>query len=246
MDFEATLRAVPDDELLRRLAELVSRSRRLEADPVLNGAGSTILDVTCSPTFAVIPEVVASNAPSRPTVVEPLSPSRYRVQFTASAQLQDKLERLKALMRPEVPDGDLAAIIEKAVTEKLDRLEARRYARTSAPRKSLSDTATDPTSRRIPAAVRRAVAERDGNRCRYVDERGRRCSERDRLEFHHRHPFGMGGNHSPANVSLLCSSHNRYLAEYDYGRAAIKRRSAKENSARSDFLFPVNKTATPA
>ncbi|HYN02229.1 MAG TPA: hypothetical protein VE359_07275, partial [Vicinamibacteria bacterium] len=72
---------------------------------------------------------------ARPAVVEPLAPARYKVQFTASAQLHDKLERLRALMRSSVPDGDLAAIVEQAVTEKLQRLEARRFARTQAPRK---------------------------------------------------------------------------------------------------------------
>jgi predicted DNA-binding transcriptional regulator YafY len=94
------------------------------------------------------------------------------VQFTASAELHDKLERLRALMRSQVPDGDLAAVIEQAVTEKLERLEARRFARTSAPRSVLSETDTSPSSRHIPAAVRRAVRERDGNRCRYVDVSG--------------------------------------------------------------------------
>jgi hypothetical protein len=71
--------------------------------------------------------------------------------------------------------------------------------------------------------VRRAVGERDGSRCGFVDEEGRRCSERHRLEFHHRHPFGMGGDHDPGNISLLCSTHNRHLAEHDYGEAAIGR-----------------------
>jgi hypothetical protein len=151
-----------------------------------------------------------------------LSPGRYKVQFTASAQFRDKLERLKALMRSEIPSGDLAEIFERAVTEKLERLEAKRFARTSAPRKTLNVTDTRPTSRHIPAAVRRAVHERDGGRCRFVDDQGRRCSERHRLELHHRHPFGMGGDHSPANVSLLCSSHNRLLAEHDYGKEAIR------------------------
>ena len=66
-------------------------------------------------------------------MVEPLAPGRYKVQFTASAELHDKLERLRALMRPSVPDGDLGAIVEQAVTEKLQRLEARRFARTQAP-----------------------------------------------------------------------------------------------------------------
>jgi 5-methylcytosine-specific restriction endonuclease McrA len=154
-------------------------------------------------------------APAPPATVQPLAPARYKVQFTASAKLRDKLERLLALMRSSVPDCDLAAIIDVAVTEKLERLEARRFARTRAPRRGLSESEMSPSSRHIPAAVRRAVYERDGGRCRYVDEQGRRCTARDGLDFHHRHPFGHGGDHSVANVSLACRVHNHYLAEVD-------------------------------
>jgi hypothetical protein len=161
--------------------------------------------------------------PSPPPVVRPLAPGRYKVQFTASAGLYEKLERLRALMRSRVPDGDLGTIIEAAVTEKLERLEARRFAATSHPRKSLSETDTSSASRHIPAAVRRAVRERDGNRCRYVDATGRRCGERGRLEFHHLHPFGVGGDHRPENVRLMCRAHNAYMAEHDYGREAMVR-----------------------
>ena len=160
---------------------------------------------------------------ARPALVEPLAPARYKVQFTASAELCDKLERLQALMRPSVPDGDLAAILEQAVTEKLQRLEARRFARTQAPRRTLSRSETSPTKRQIPAAVKRAVYERDGGRCRYEDQQGRRCAARQGLEFHHRHPFGLGGDHSVANISLACRCHNGYLAEVVYGREAIAR-----------------------
>jgi hypothetical protein len=163
-----------------------------------------------------------------PAVVEPLAPARFKVQFTASAQLRDKLERLTALLRSEVPGGDLAAVIERAVTGKLERLEARRFATAAAPRTTLAKadtTGTTGTSRHIPADVRRRVCERDGWRCHFVDEQGRRCSERHRLEFHHLHPFAMGGNHSPDNIRLLCHQHNRLLAEHDYGRAAIRPRA---------------------
>jgi hypothetical protein len=38
------------------------------------------------------------------------------VTFTASAESQNMLERLTALMHPSVPDGNLAAIREAAVT----------------------------------------------------------------------------------------------------------------------------------
>jgi len=40
--------------------------------------------------------------------VEPLAPSRYKIQFTASAELHDKIERLAALM----PGADLVSIME--------------------------------------------------------------------------------------------------------------------------------------
>ena len=150
-------------------------------------------------------------------------------------------------MRPEVPDGDLAAIIEQAITEKLERLEARRFARTSTPRSGLSKADTSPSSRHIPAALRRAVSERDGNRCRYVDEQGRRCPERKRLEYHHRLPFGLGGDHSPANIRLMCRAHNNYLAEHDYGREAIARHRRSGNQAsEAAAVYSAGGTLTPA
>ncbi len=95
-------------------------------------------------------------------------------------------------MRSSIPDGDLAKIIDVAVSKELERIEAKRFAKTKAPRKALAETDTTPSSRRIPAAVRRVVHERDGGRCTYKDERGRRCSKRHDLEFHHKKPFGRG------------------------------------------------------
>jgi hypothetical protein len=200
------------------------------------GAGTPVSElrpdgVTATATDAKISAGVAR--PSPPAIVQALAPARYKVQFTASAQLHDKLERLRALMRSEVPDGDLGGIIERAVTEKLERLEARRFARTSRPRKWLAAMNTVPSSRRIPAAVRRAVHERDEGRCCYVAEAGRRCAGRTDLEYHHRRPFGQGGDHNPENIGLACRAHNLYLAEYDYGREAMARYRRPSNAASS-------------
>jgi len=119
--------------------------------------------------FLHTPPPASSKPPVQRPVVEPRSPAKYKIQFTASAELHDKLERLRALMRSSIPDGDLAAIIEIAITEKLERLEARRFAKTKAPRKSLAQTETSPTFRHIPAPVKRAVVERDRNQCAFVD-----------------------------------------------------------------------------
>jgi hypothetical protein len=166
----------------------------------------------------------------RRAVVEPVGPARFRVRFDASAELRDKLERLQALMRSSVPDGDLAKIIDAAVTEKLERLEARRFAKTKMARKTLAATDTRPRSRYIPAAVRRAVYERDGGRCTYRDRYGRRCAKRHDLEFHHDGtPFGKNGDHSLENIRLMCKTHNALRAEEEFGKEVMARfrRSAR-------------------
>jgi hypothetical protein len=243
--------------VVRKLSE---RTRRPTVDLLVVGTGPVVRrtpaptlepgpdPLRLGPERVAVPEPGASPPVSSPVVgsrmppsaIEPLSPGRYKVQFMANAEFLRKLERLKALMGSRLANGDLAAVIEQAVTEKLERLEARRFARTRAslqgtpttnPLRSsgsvLTETATEPSpdptpsSRRIPAAVRRAVYQRDGSRCRYVDQQGRRCQERDRLEFHHRHPLGLGGEHSVANIRLMCPAHNAYLADCDYGRKAM-------------------------
>jgi len=219
----AELAPKPDVPSMMRKLPGRQLSTELEPTPVLVPERVTFL-----PTPAAAPTVT----PARRPVVEPLSPARYKIQFTASAELHDKLNRLRALMGTTVPDGDLATIIEVAVTEKLERLEAKRFAKTKAPRRTVAQTNTAPSSRYIPAPVRRAVGERDGNQCAFVDGHGRRCSERDRLEFHHKEPFGRGGDHSTGNIQLLCRTHNGFFAEQDYGRERINRYRRPPSGAR--------------
>ncbi len=79
----------------------------------------------------------------RPTV-KPLAPASYLVRFTANAELRDKLQRLAALL----PSMDLASIIDEAVSEKLERLEARRYGKTNKPRSTTVAPPTGCVSRR--------------------------------------------------------------------------------------------------
>jgi hypothetical protein len=165
----------------------------------------------------------SSASSSSASSVDPLGSARYKVQFTASARLREKLDRLRALMRPEIPDGDLATIIERAVTDKIEQIERRRHAKTERPRDVSPQAGASASCRHIPAAVRRAVHERDGNRCGFVSASGRRCGEKGALEYHHRRPFGMGGSHDAGNLTLLCRTHNAWLAEHDYGRAAMQR-----------------------
>jgi hypothetical protein len=97
-------------------------------------------------TFLNTSEPAPPLPPAPRPVVKPLSPARYKIELTASADLRDKLERLQALLHT-----DLASVIEVAVSEKLDRLESKRYGKTRRPRKTLEQANTSPKSRYIPA-----------------------------------------------------------------------------------------------
>ncbi len=165
------------------------------------------------------PRALVPKAPEKPAVVEPLAPTRYKVQFTASAEFRDKIERLSALM----PGVDLAAIMEAAVTEKLERLEAKRYGKTKKPRKSLEEADTSPGVRGISAPVKRFVWERDKGQCTFISEDGRRCPAREGLEFDHDEPYGVGGDRSAKNIRLRCATHNLYTAELYYGKEKMGR-----------------------
>ena len=153
--------------------------------------------------------------------VQAISSARYKVTFTASAELRGKLDRLQELTRSSHHGGDLVAIIEEAITEKLERVETRRLGKVKSRPKSLSESDTSAGSRHIPAAVKRAVSERDADRCTFVNAAGTRCSERAGLEFHHDEPFALGGDRSPGNIRMLCRAHNAFLAESTYGSRTV-------------------------
>ena len=164
-------------------------------------------------------------SPEPRAVIAPLAPSRYRVQFTAGADLQEKLVRAQALLRHQVPDGDLAAIVDRAMSLLLRELERARFAATANPRKSAGEADPTPSSRRIPDPIRREVWQRDGGQCTFRDQQGRRCGARERIQFHHEVPFGRGGDHGAGNVRLLCAMHNHFQAKLDYGADFMARRS---------------------
>ncbi len=150
----------------------------------------------------------------RPATVVPLAPERYKVQFTASAETYKKLRLAQDLLRHQIPDGDPAAIFDRALTALLEELAKKKVAATDRPRESRDHV---PGSRHIPAEVKRAVWLRDGGRCAFVGPNGRRCTEQGFLEFHHVTPYAVGGQPTLENIQLRCRAHNGYEAELDFG-----------------------------
>jgi hypothetical protein len=156
----------------------------------------------------------APPATKRP-VVAPLSPERYRVQFTMGKETEEQLRRLQDLLRREVPDGDPGEIFARALPLLLREVEKRKCAATSTPRPGRG---TRPGSRHVPADVERRVWERDGGQCAFVAKNGHRCTERSYIELHHANkPYALGGEATVENMSLRCRAHNDYEAKLIFG-----------------------------
>ncbi|MBM3471497.1 MAG: HNH endonuclease [Armatimonadetes bacterium] len=151
--------------------------------------------------------------PDRPPIVAPLAPQRYRIQLTVDADTVQKLRGVQALLRHQIPDGDLAKILNRALTVLLRDLAKQKFGATDRPRSSPGAAAG---SRHVPAEVRRAVWARDGGRCGFVGEGGR-CAEQDFLEFHHVVPHAAGGAATVDNIQLRCRAHNAYEAHCIHG-----------------------------
>ncbi len=146
---------------------------------------------------------------TRPAVAAPLAPERYKIQFTASRETYEKLRRAQELLRHRIPSGDIAAIVDRALTRLLAEIDRTTHASVQRPRASGQVRGS---SRHIAADVKRTVWTRDAGQCAFVGAAGR-CRERAFLEFHHVRPFAAGGDGRAANIELRCRAHNRYEAE---------------------------------
>jgi hypothetical protein len=178
--------------------------------------------------FESTPAIAPSPAALLPTprpIVQATAPERYRVQFTIGPETREKLRRVQALLRREIPDGDPGAIFDRALTLLLEKVEKTKLAAAAKPRLRPSiRPGTDRAvrkpalpSRDIPRAVKRATWRRDAGQCAFVSPTGRRCSERTFLEFHHIQPHAKKGPATVANISLRCWRHNQYEAELIFG-----------------------------
>ena len=155
---------------------------------------------------------IAPTLPGPPAEVKPLAPERYKIQFTVSRETYEQLRRAQDLMRHTIPDGDPAAIFERALALLVGELEKTKLAATDRPRfRQMPAT----RSRHIPASVKRAVQQRDGGRCAFEGAQGR-CTETGFLEYHHLVPFAAGGETTIENVSLRCRAHNTYEAKREF------------------------------
>ena len=170
-------------------------------------------DGPAPPPALAAPPVASPPMPVHRPLIAPLTPERYRVQFTVSKDTHDKLRRVQDLLCREIPNGDPAAIFDRALDLLLHDVEKKKLAATNKPRAARGNK---PGSRDISGHVQRAVWKRDQGQCAFSGKSGR-CTERRYLEWHHVQPFGHQGPATIDNISLRCRAHNVYESELVFG-----------------------------
>jgi hypothetical protein len=128
--------------------------RGMEAGPARTAAAGPASPVAGSGS-AVPSEVRPKHrSPPRPPEIQPVSGARYSVRFTASAELREKLQTATDLLRHQIPSGDLAQVVDRAVTLLVEKLEARKFG-SKRSRASKATLATTPPSETTPSAPER-------------------------------------------------------------------------------------------
>jgi hypothetical protein len=216
--------AVLEEARRRTKSEVELIVRRLDPRPDVPSTIRKVPPATVTQPLLLQPETednpspVAAQLPPRPApalrpIVAPLTPERYRVEFTVSKETRDKLRRVQDLLCREIRNGDPAAIFDRALDVLLEKVEKKKLAATAKPRPAQGSARR---SRYIPADIRRTVSLRDQGRCAFVGPRGR-CSATRFLEWHHVQPFADQGPPTVENISLRCRAHNVYESERVFG-----------------------------
>jgi 5-methylcytosine-specific restriction endonuclease McrA len=215
------------------------RRQSVPAQPKgISSESSSVVAPECTP--PIIPSVSqtvprrSSHLNVRRAVVAPIAPARYIVKFTVGQETHDKLERARDLLRHAIPNGDPAAIVDRALTILIAQLERTKYAATRRPRPRPAKASS---RRHIPAAVKRAVWARDDGRCAFVGTEGR-CRETGLLEFHHVVPFAVGGATNTENLQLRCRSHNAHEAERFFPTLSGQSRSGTRGLTSISRILP--------
>ena len=164
-----------------------------------------------------------------------LPPPRFPLKLSLRQETHEKLRHARDLLGHQVPSGDVAEVLDRALDALITTLEKRKFGATDRPRAGKPRKAAK--SRYIPAEVRRAVHARDGGQCTFTNDTGKRCPARKLLEFDHIVEFARGGQSTADNIRLRCRAHNQLTAERTYGAERMQRKREDSREARARVSF---------
>ena len=160
--------------------------------------------------------------PAKSDRIRPTADDQITITFTAPKRLEEKLNKLKALLAHSHPNISLAELIEILADAHLEKLDPaknpKRKTQTSAKEDALGSTkveASTQDSRYIPAHLRSEVWQRDQSKCC-------NCETEHALEIDHIIPIASGGKTALENLRLLCRSCNQRAAIQKLGMKTME------------------------
>lgn len=198
---------------------------------------SLIEDKSAAEAEKVLVDFFPDSAPrtARESRVE-IAGDQVRLSVTLSREAVEDLERVRDLLSHALPEASLADVIAYVAREfraRKDPLSKKSNHRSVEPSAAALSTAepsvvtpsTAAAAKRrvsagLPAAIRKAVMERDQSRCVFEDPRTkRRCGSTYRVELDHVYPRALGGEDTVENLRCLCRSHNLHAARLTLGES---------------------------
>ena len=139
----------------------------------------------------------------KPDQTKFIAEDRIELKFQASAELQDKIEKLKGLLAHKNPNISLGELFEKLCDLGLEQWK---------PSKALK---TERKSPAMPKAqIRRDIFRKANDECEI-------CSSTYALEIDHIVPQAKGGDSSKINLRVLCRSCNQRAAIQEFGQTKM-------------------------
>jgi 5-methylcytosine-specific restriction endonuclease McrA len=168
-----------------------------------------------------------TSAPGPAPRIHPISEDLRVLRVTVGRDFVADLESARAALSHQIPDGNIVKVLHECVRRTLLECHRRRQ---GAGRRRTKARKSEAAGRYVPAEVRAEVWRRDEARCTFVGTSGHRCGSTHQLHLHHICPFAKGGESTVSNLTVMCSRHNRFLAEQDYGADHMARAVAEKRS----------------
>jgi 5-methylcytosine-specific restriction endonuclease McrA len=215
-----------------RLETLMEGSRVQTDRPPTRVAPDDVALMVPLPAPGQVESRAADDDQPAPRSEQPATGPEPSVWVALTKRAHAKLQYAQALLCKKLPSGDASLVLERALDDLIAREEKSKFAATDRPRR-MPDRSS--RARHVPARVKRAVWKRDGGRCTFVSDGGKRCGARKFLEFDHVTPVARGGRASVEGMRLRCRGHNQYEAERAFGGGFMqrKREQARERVERA-------------